>query len=88
MDVITRASIEYEKLGMWLLHDDNLHFVKALELKYSNDTQRVTLGIFTKWIDGGMTPVTWLALIDALQCVGLNCLAEDIVKTGVVPHPI
>ena len=79
VDVITRANCAYENLGMLLLQDDNLNIVKALELKHSNDMQKVTKDFFSKWIDGGgLTPVTWQALIGVFREIDLNTLADEI----------
>ena len=64
VDVIAKASCEYNKLGIWLLNDNDGDIVKTLERKHQNDPQEITREIFRKWIKEGTTPVTWCALID------------------------
>ena len=78
LNVITRVMNEYKNLGMWLLNDDNLHFVKTLEHKHHNDSQEITEEIFRKWINEGPTPVNWGALIGVFREMGLNALADEI----------
>ena len=78
LNVITRAIKEYKNLGMLLLNDDNLHFVKTLEHKHHNDSQEITEEIFRKWINEGPTPVNWVALIGIFGQVELNALADEI----------
>ena len=79
LNVITRAIKEYKNLGMLLLNDDNLHFVKTLEHKHYNDPQKIIEEIFGTWIENkGPTPVDWGALIDVFRQVELNALADDI----------
>ncbi|KAL5491202.1 hypothetical protein EMCRGX_G016447 [Ephydatia muelleri] len=87
LNVITRAINEYRNLGMLLLNDDNLHFVKTLEHKHRNDPQEITEEIFRKWINEGPTPVNWCALIGIFREVGLNALADDIQEARADGNP-
>ena len=87
LNVITRAINEYRNLGMLLLNDDNLHFVKTLEHKHRNDPQEITEEIFRKWINEGPTPVNWCALIGIFREVGLTALADDIQEARADGNP-
>eukprot|EP00731_Ephydatia_muelleri_P015115 Em0008g835a len=87
VDVIAKASCEYNKLGIWLLNDNDTDIVKTLERKHNNDPQEITREIFRKWIKEGTTPVTWCALIDTFREVGLTALADDIQEAWVNADP-
>ena len=73
--------IEGEKssaLGDILLNDE--HGVRMKNIKHEErSVEAINREMFRQWLQGGGARVSWKALVDALDTVGLNTLADDII---------
>ena len=76
LNVIKRCSTNYDRVGMFLLNDENLEVVQGIGLQYS-DPEKITTEIFRRWIQGGST-VSWQHLCTVLQNMELNALADEL----------
>ena len=82
IDIIQRTGTSYEKLGMFLLEDDNGDIVDSLKEPCHHDRIQITRAVYKKWISGtGRKPVTWQTLVDVLREIDLNRVADDIDST-------
>ena len=82
INIIQRTGTSYEKLGMFLLEDDNGDIVDSLKEACHHDPIQITTAVYKKWITGtGRKPVTWQTLVDVLREIDLNCVADDIDST-------
>ena len=79
INIPEQIGTKYTSFGILLLNDSNAARVKAIEIKYHEDTQEINLEILRQWIEGnGKQPVTWRTLVDVLCKIGLTTLADDI----------
>ena len=77
LNIIKGCSTNYDDLGIFLLHDENLVVVTGIKDSQYNDPEKITKEIFRRWIQGGST-VSWQHLCTALQNMELNALAEEL----------
>ena len=76
INIIQRMGTSYEKLGMFLLEDDNGDIVDSLKEACHQDPIQITTAVYKKWISGtGRKPVTWQTLVDVLREIDLNRVA-------------
>eukprot|EP00731_Ephydatia_muelleri_P005503 Em0002g1679a len=86
INIIQRTGTSYEKLGMFLLEDDNGDIVDSLKEACHQDPIQITTAVYKKWISGtGRKPVTWQTLVDVLREIDLNRVADDIDSTVKAP---
>ena len=65
-------------LGDILLNDE--HGVRMKNIKHKEqDVEAINREMFYRWLQGGGAKVSWKVLVDALDTVGLNTLANDII---------
>ena len=65
-------------LGDILLKDE--HGVRMKNIKHEERSiEAVNREMFRQWLQGGGARVSWKALVDALDTVGLNTLADDMI---------
>ena len=82
INIIQKTGTSYEKLGMFLLEDDNGDIVDSLKEACHHDPIQITTAVYKKWISGtGMKPVTWQTLVGVLRDIELNRVADDINST-------
>ena len=76
INIITKCSSNYYKLGIFLLDDENGDMVKSLEMDYPCNVEGRVTAIIRKWISGtGKKPISWNTLITVLKDVDLCNLA-------------
>ena len=65
-------------LGDILLHDE--HGIHMKNIKHEErSVEAVNREMFRQWLQGGGARVSWKALVNDLDTVGLNTLADDII---------
>ena len=52
--------------------------MNAITTQYRDNAQQINLEILRIWIGGKGKPLSWDTLINVLQAIGLNNLADDI----------
>ena len=86
INIIQRTGTSFEKLGMFLLEDDNGDIIDSLKEACHHDPIQITTAVYKKWISGtGRKPVTWQTLVDVLREIDLNRVADDIDSTVKAP---
>jgi len=70
---------EYRRFGVLLLNDTTGMQISALEREHGQNATAINYSIFQLWLTGkGRQPASWDILVDVLQKVKLNMLAESI----------
>ena len=79
--IIDRIATKYRELGTMLLNDDNGNKMDNIveDARGNNPTRKIIVNIFSKWLSGEGTSVSWNQLVDTLRDVKLKQLANDIV---------
>ena len=79
IDLISKISCKYHKLGLWLLGEENVEKIESLEIQHHYNVERITTEIFKMWIRGtGRKPISWDTLIQVLQDADLHNLADEL----------
>ncbi len=69
--------MDYFQLCVILLKD-NGSIAQSLQKEYCKNAVDINHCIFTKWLEGGSSPVSWATLIDVLEHMELKELARKI----------
>ena len=78
LDIIEKiAAGNYEKFGIYLLHDANGTRVELFKKKH-NDPETVTRKILQQWLESDAATRTYQHLMECLQISGLSALAMSI----------
>ena len=67
----------WNNLGIQLLEEKRVHKLNIIEENYRGDIERCCTEMFKYWLDVD-TKASWDKLIDALERIGQNALAETI----------
>ena len=79
LNIPERISTKYKQFGVILLEDGEGTIVDGIAHKNFNNPEEINVDILTQWLRGkGRKPVTWRTMINTLEEIGLNTLAEDI----------
>ena len=54
IDIIQKTGTSYEKLGMFLLEDDNSDIVDSLKEACHHDPIQITTAVYKKWMSGNL----------------------------------
>ena len=73
-----QVGAQYSMFGVVLLDDKTGAEVNAIATQYWGNAQQINFEILRLWIGGKGKPLSWDALIDVLNAIGLNTLAGDI----------
>ena len=85
IDVAAEIGTDYEHFGTLILEDQTGSRVKSIDKTKHGDTVDIAVEILRLWLQGkGRLPVTWRTLVECLQDIGLNVLANNI-KRGLSP---
>ena len=68
---------KYFSFGVFLLQDSNGHLVRNIEGKHCNDYYNINIAILEQWVKNG-SQVTWKTLMQTLEDIQLNRLADEI----------
>ena len=68
------------QLGYHLLNDNDGTIMKSIE-QDERSTDKITREMLSRWLRESKGPVSWKVLIETLQKVQLNTLAEKIIET-------
>ena len=77
-NILQRIGANYKDFGIFLLKDDDGAKTSAIVKQERGDVDEINQAIFQKWIDGKGMLCTWKTLVECLQDVDLNSLANDI----------
>ena len=77
MKYIGKITPQWNSLGMQLLEDKCFEKLKIIEKNYPTDSERGCTEMFMHWLNVD-TEASWKKLIDALEQIGQNILAEKI----------
>ena len=79
INIAQEIGTTYTMFGTFLLNDEKLVRVTALEKQYGNAASEINMAILREWLQGsGVEPVTWGKLVEVLKSCKLNHLAEKI----------
>ena len=70
---------QWSCLGKQLLENKYVNQLKIIQTDHPTDSERCCAKLFDFWLDVD-TKASWNKLIDALEQIGLNALAEKIKK--------
>ena len=85
IDIATEIGTDYEHFGTLILEDKTGSRVKSIDKTKHGDAGDIAVEILRQWLQGkGKQPVTWRTLVECIQDIGLNVLANNI-KSGLSP---
>ena len=69
----------WSDLGIQLLEEKYVHKLKIIKKNHPADIEKCCAEMLEYWLDVD-TKASWDKLIDALECIGQNALAETIIE--------
>lgn len=86
IQILDQIGTHYSNFGILLLNDKNGAVVRYITYEHSSKAVAINRDILERWLAGeGKQPATWATLIDVLEDVQLNVLAETIKKNLTIP---
>ena len=86
IDVAAEIGTDYEYFGTLILEDKTGSKLKSIDKTKHGDAGDIAVEILRLWLQGKGKPVTWRTLVECLQDIGLNVLANNI-KSGLSTSP-
>ena len=74
-----RIGARNSDVGTYLLKDDHGVIMETITENARGNTDAINREMFRRWLAGSGAPVSWKALVDALERAQLKALANDIV---------
>jgi len=78
VNLSTEISTKYFEFGVHLLEDTTREHVSAIVKELKDNTRDINCHIFQEWLRGTGRPATWSSLVEVLETVQLNHLANQI----------
>ena len=78
VDIPREVGAKYSDFGIHLLQDATGNHMLALEQELNRKAEDINKRILTEWLSGQGRPVTWEALVEVLNIIGMGELAKRI----------
>ena len=77
------VALYWYDLGAQLLQKEYAHKLKVIQANHPYDVQKCCVEMFQYWLEVD-TEANWKKLIDALECIQMNVLAEKIRQDNLI----